>query len=225
MKRTRVIKRLYRASLVAMVVAVVILSASDRGYAVWLNTPRASYGVSIGAGALCGYWINQPYSPRTQPLFKFTSTPGTRRAEWLPRFQRSFGYRLWVLPIWLVVLPAVAIVLLARRVRGTSDACPNCRYPLRGLKPAALGVRVCPECGSPIEALPSENERGAGTLTPTVFPDRVEREKLVIGPRVAGKFDERTVCAESADHPPTRGTEHRDPPNRHTEPDKSGQPE
>lgn len=206
MRRARLIKRSWQATLLVVVVAVVVLSASDRGFAVWLNTPRNSYGVSIGAGALGGYWIDQPYSPRTQPLFKFTMTPGTRRAEWLPRFQRSFGYRVWVVPIWLVVLPAVAMFCLHRRTRRTSDACPNCRYPLRGLKPAALGVHVCPECGSPIEALPSENERGAGTSTPTVIADRA-------------------ACAGFAEHPPTRGAERRDPLDLPAQRDKSGQPE
>ncbi len=224
-RRAKWIRRAMWALLVLLSAAFLVVSTTFQVRAVWLNTASHSFGVSLGSGAVGWYWIDRPVAPRSQRLFTTSRDVLKGQLYWLPRYSRGRGYRQFMLPSWCCITLAAGILYISIRYRRTtSDACPNCRYPLRGLKPAALGVHVCPECGSPIEALPSENERGAGTFTPTVFADRVEREKLVIGPHVAGKSDERTDYAGSAEHPPTRGTEQRDPPNRHTAPDKSGQP-
>ena len=140
--RTRAI-RWGRWTCVLLTVALSLLyfrSAFHPGLAVY--APFGYLGISDGMVVVHFWPMPGPGQPR-MPYFVGNFDWNPRGMRWWPEFGGARSGTRVCMPLWVVLMPALALAILAwRRGRVPSGACRACGYDLTG----NVSGR-CPECG------------------------------------------------------------------------------
>lgn len=142
-----------RLLLCALLIGALVFSTRYR-WSVWNNGARSA--TILEGGAICHYWGRGSTPLRFR---RHLHKPGWQHGlnpaqpfQWAPRWgDAPNGFRVAVIPVWMVLLPALAPSAIRgwrRRRRRSHGLCVRCAYDLRGVPDAS----PCPECGTPRSA-------------------------------------------------------------------------